>query len=85
MDEGDSQYASVEGVTVWDGSVEELEEEDGLEGEKRTMVIRGDGRWEVIWRGHVPICKLHTLPVEVQDADLIQHTLELRYQIQCCL
>jgi len=46
MNEGEGQYARVEGVTIWEGAVEEV---------GKRMVLRRDRSWEVVWRGEVPI------------------------------
>ena len=45
MSDGEEQYASVDGVVVWESAVEDSER----------LVFKRDGAWEVIWRGHIPL------------------------------
>nr|XP_019043313.1 hypothetical protein I302_07888 [Kwoniella bestiolae CBS 10118]OCF22243.1 hypothetical protein I302_07888 [Kwoniella bestiolae CBS 10118] len=68
MNQGEEQYANVEGVVVWEGPVEEVSGpwEEGKP--KITSNAPGGGRriirikegWEVIWRGEVPIAYVRT-------------------------
>ncbi|WVF68636.1 hypothetical protein IAT40_003406 [Kwoniella sp. CBS 6097] len=65
MNQGEEQYAHVEGVVVWEGAVEEVEGpwEEG-KGRKGSgggrKVFRVDGGWRVVWRGEVPIAYVRT-------------------------
>ncbi|WVO13755.1 hypothetical protein L204_101377 [Cryptococcus depauperatus] len=65
----EEQYASAEGVVIWEGGVEE-QPWPWEEGRKRReahawqrRVFRWEGRWEIVWRGEVPIAYVRT-PVE---------------------
>lgn len=51
MKEGEEDYAAVDGVVVWEGSVES--EVEGSEDGRR--VIKTEDGWVIVWRGEVPI------------------------------
>ncbi|WWC93022.1 uncharacterized protein L201_007986 [Kwoniella dendrophila CBS 6074] len=72
MDQGEEQYANIEGVVVWEGNVEEVsgpwEEDDKsslLHSKLKNpgigrKIIRSKDGWNIIWRGEVPIAYVRT-------------------------
>lgn len=66
MDADEEQYAGVEGVTVWEGPVQELKEilkpEFGGDISSSRGILKKDGRWEVTYKGQVPVGQsLHSM------------------------
>jgi hypothetical protein len=57
MAETETQYAHVDGVTVWEGAVEEIEGKGEKVMKEKTgaTIFRNEGGWGVIWRGQVPV------------------------------
>ncbi|ORX37904.1 TRAPP trafficking subunit Trs65-domain-containing protein [Kockovaella imperatae] len=57
MKEGEGQYATSEGATVWEGPVE-------MSGSVMRKVARRDKVWEATWKGEVPVAYVRT---QIQD------------------
>lgn len=60
MDREEEQYAGVEGVTVWEGPVQELKETlkpDFGDSMGSRGILKKDGRWEITYKGQVPVGK----------------------------
>jgi hypothetical protein len=59
MEAEESHYAGVEGVTVWEGPVQELGEtlkpDFGLDTSGSRGILKRKGRWEVTYKGQVPV------------------------------
>lgn len=62
MNEGEEQYADVEGVTVWEGMVEVPEEtisardhKGHVDVDRDRWIVKTPNGWTVIWKGEVPI------------------------------
>lgn len=63
MHDEQEHYAAIEGVTVWEGTVAELDGhgvKERLEGSAGgRVIIRVENGWEVVYKGQVPVGTYH--------------------------
>lgn len=67
MADAESQYATVEGITVWEGAVDESSDKSTEKIKGKVLVFKVKEGWQAVWRGDLPIGEHNSCNDVVQE------------------